>query len=117
MVNKNMDTAEPGSVQFHLELERLKQPPAAAVVVFEFDNPEKGARPYVVERAFVGGESSIIAKSPAYFCLVNNRLYKVVAKLYTDLSKAVLLGTHEQLLQFALPAKHWAPLKLKECDA
>jgi hypothetical protein len=108
---------EPGTAYFGLTLDWVRRPPAEAVVVAEFENTEDGTKPYIVEQAVNLVDSPFVLKSPKYPCVVNNSRYNVTIRIFSDASKSVLLGTHEQQILFGLPIRHLKALKLRECGA
>ncbi len=104
-----------GSVYFALHLEWNKSPPPGAYLVTEFENTSNVAAPHLVETTVALLDTKPMLRSPIYSCIINNRRYNVIVKVYSDSSKQDLIATHSQELEFRLPRNIFRQLNLKEC--
>ena len=72
-------------------------------VTLEFENPEPGGKPTIVEKQIEPTDAELSLRSPALSGIANHRNYTVVLRAYTDELRTNLVVTHTQEVQFSVP--------------
>ena len=105
-------TASEG-VSYHAEFE-VKQPFDKPVyVTVEFENPADPHAPFLAKPKLMAGEKDLFADSEGFRAIRNPGQFLIKVSLYEDAPRKVLIGTHEQKLEFDIPRKYLKQLRLK----
>jgi hypothetical protein len=100
-------------IRYNLELE-VKQPFTKAVyATFEFENPADPATPFVAKPKLLPGEQFLAAESDGFRAIHNPGAYTVKISLYEDAPRNILIGTHEQKVEFDVPKKYLRLYKIR----
>ena len=80
----------------------------------QFENPEKGAAPLVIEKEINSNENKLVVSSPPLPCIENRRNYNVQLTVF---SNNIVVAEHRDQVQFSVPESMLSQLNVKVCNA
>jgi hypothetical protein len=104
-----------GKIFYAMNFIIKKELPEGYHLKFIFQNTKKKGLDITEARNLKIDGKSILVQSPKFDCIRNNKKYKVVVEIYSDMKMTKKLSKHTQKLEFRVDKIFFESMGIKKC--